>query len=44
MLTLEVVEGVLKDSHLFENVVLASKPQVIKASPKSDMVVVWVDL
>jgi len=26
VLTLEVVEGVLKDSHLFENIVLASKP------------------
>ena len=26
MLTPEVIEGVLKDSHLFENVVLASKP------------------
>ena len=40
VLTLKVIEGVLKDSHLFENVVLASKPQVIKVSPKSDMVVV----
>ena len=40
MLTPEVVEGVLKDLHLFENIVLASKPQVIKASPKSDIVVV----
>ena len=44
MLTPEVVKGVLKDSHLFENVVLASKPRVIKVSPKSDMAVVWVDL
>jgi len=40
MLTPEVVEGVLKDLHLFENIVLASKPQVIKASPKSDIAVV----
>jgi len=44
VLTPEVVKGVLKDSHLFENIVLASKPQVIKASPKSDMAVVQVDL
>ena len=44
VLTLEVIEGVLKDSHLFKNVVLASKPQVIKPFPKSDMAVVWVDL
>jgi len=40
VLTLEVVKDVLKDSHLFENVILASKPQVIKVSPKSDMAVV----
>jgi len=44
MLTPEVVEGVLKDLHLFENVVLASKPRVIKVFSKSDMVVVWIDL
>jgi len=44
VLTLEVIEDVLKDSHFFENVVLASKPQVIKVSPKSNMAVVWVDL
>jgi len=40
VLTLKVIEDVLKDSHLFENVVLASKPQVIKVSPKSNMAVV----
>ena len=44
VLTLEVIEGVLKDSHLFENVVLASKPQVIKVFPKSNIAVVQVDL
>ena len=44
VLTLEVIEGVLKNLHLFENVVLTSKPQVIKVSSKSDIAVVWVDL
>jgi len=44
MLTPEVVEGVLKDLHFFENVILASKPRVIKVFSKSDMVVVWIDL
>ena len=38
------IEGVLKETHLFKDVMLASKPRVIKASPKSDMVVVWVDI
>ena len=36
----DFIEGVLKETHLFNGVVLASKPHVIKASPKSDMVVV----
>ena len=38
------IEGVLKETHLFNSVVLASKPRVIKVSPKSDMAVVWVDI
>ena len=40
----DYIEGVLKETYLFKDVVLASKPCVIKASPKSDMVVVWVDI
>ena len=38
------IKDVLKETHLFKGVVLASKPHVIKASPKSDMIVVWVDI
>jgi len=40
----DIIEGVLKDSHLFKDITLASKPRVIKASPKSDKAVVWVDI
>jgi len=40
----DFIEGVLKETHLFKGVVLASKPCVIKASPKSDVAVVWVDI
>jgi len=40
----DFIEGVLKETHLFKGVMLASKPRVIKASPKSDIVVVWVDI
>jgi len=40
----KVIKDVLKDLYLFENIVLASKPQVIKVSSKSDMTVVWIDL
>ena len=40
----DIIEGVFKNSHLFKDVLLASKPRVIKASPKSDKTVVWVDI
>ena len=40
----DIIEGVLKESHLFKDATLASKPHVIKASPKSDRAVVWVDI
>ena len=40
----DIIEGVLKNSHLFKDASLASKPLVIKVSPKSDKAVVWVDI
>ena len=40
----DIIKGVLKDSHLFKDTTLASKPHVIKTSPKSDKAVVWVDI
>jgi len=42
--TPNVIEGVLKELHLFKDAILASKPCIIKASPKSDKAVVWVDI
>jgi len=44
VMTPDIIKGVLKDSHLFKDVILASKPHVIKASPKSDKAVVWMDI
>ena len=38
------IKGVLKEMHLFKDIVLVSKPYIIKVSPKSDMTVVWVDI
>ena len=40
----DFIEGVLKETYLFKGVMLASKPHIIKASPKSDMAMVWVDI
>jgi len=44
VITSDYIEGVLKDIHLFKDIVLASKPHVIKTLPKSNMAVVWVDI
>ena len=40
----DYIEGVFKEIHLFNSIILASKPHVIKASLKSDMMVVWLDI
>ena len=44
VITSDYIESILKKMHLFKDVMLASKPYVIKASPKFNMAVVWVDI
>jgi len=44
IITPNFVKGVFKKTHLFKDMSLASKPQIIKASSKSDMAVVWVNI
>ena len=43
-IALDEIEDVLKNNHIFNNIVLASKPHVIKVSPKSDMAIIWIDI
>jgi len=38
------IENVLENNHSFNNIVLASKPCVIKVSSKSDMAIVWINI
>jgi len=40
LITPNFVESIIKESHLFKDIMLASKPRIIKASSKSDMTVV----
>ena len=44
IITPDFIEGILKETHLFKDATLASKPRVIKASSKSNKAVVWVDI
>ena len=43
-LTSNDIETILKQSHIFDNIFLVSKPRVIKVSPKSNMAIVWLDI
>ena len=38
------IESILKQNHIFNNISLASRPRVIKVSPKSDISIVWIDI
>ena len=38
------IECILKNNHIFNDIVLASKPRIIKVSPKLDMTIVWIDI
>ena len=38
------VENIIKQNQIFDNIILASKLWVIKVSPKSDMLIIWIDI
>ena len=38
------IELVLKQNQIFDNILLASKPRIIKVSPKSNMAIMWIDI
>ena len=38
------IENILKNNHIFNNIILTSKPQVIKVLPKSNMAIIWIDI
>ena len=43
-LTSSDVKLILKQNQIFNNIILASRPRVIKISPKSNMAIVWIDI
>jgi len=38
------VEKILENNHIFNDIVLMSKPRIIKVSPKLDMSIIWIDI
>ena len=43
-ITSEDTKNFLKNTHIFNNIVLASKSRIIKVSSKSDMAIIWIDI
>ena len=40
----EVMESIIKSTHIFDNINVASKPHVIKVFPKSNIAIIWIDI
>ena len=43
-ITFDDIKQILKSNHIFNNVVLTSKPKIIKVSTKSDMSIIQIDI
>ena len=43
-LTSNDIKTILKQNQIFDNISLASRPRVIKVSPKSNMSIIWIDI
>ena len=39
-----VIKTILKNNYIFNNVVITSKPHIIKALSKLDIAVIWLDI
>jgi len=43
-LSLDVVESIIKNNHIFNNITIMSRPRVIKVLPRSDIAIIWLDI
>jgi len=43
-ITADVMEKIIKDNHIFNNMVLVLRPRVIKVLLKSNMSIIWIDI
>jgi len=39
-----VIESIIKATHIFNDIKITSKLHMVKVSPKSDMVIIWIDI
>jgi len=43
-LSMDVVKTIIKNNHIFNNIAIASRPRIIKVSPRSDITIIWLDI
>ena len=43
-LTVDMVETIIKNNHIFNNIAITSRPRVIKVSLKANMAIIWLDI
>jgi len=43
-ITSDVFEKILKNNHIFNNILIVSWPRIIKVFPKLDMAIIWLDI
>lgn len=41
---IDVVEAIIKQNHIFNNILIVSRPCIIKVFPKSNMAIIWLDI
>ena len=44
LVTSSLVEEVLKNTHIFNNIILMSKSHIIKAASNSDSAIIWINI
>jgi len=44
LISSDIIENIIKSTHTFNDITLASYLHIIKVSPKSDMAVIWVNI
>jgi len=37
----DIIKIIIKDNHIFNNIMVASKPQIFKVFPKLDITIIW---
>ena len=43
-ISIEKVKKIIKENHIFNNVILASRPRIIKVLPKLDILIIWINI